>query len=101
MSYLQKVSQHRIAPPSVNGGELAADLIDGAFLSYNAGRLREVCRVFTRKMLEPDCTVGLSLSGALTPAGLGDADVKSVFRMFPPIRSLAASLGSRLDQVVS
>jgi len=69
--YLHKVSQHRIAPPAVAGGELAADLIDGAFLSYNAGRLREVCRVFARKMLEPDCTVGLSLSGALTPAGLG------------------------------
>ena len=50
--------------------DLAADLIDGAFLSYNAGRLRELCRVFTRKMLDPDCTVGLTLSGALTPAGV-------------------------------
>jgi deoxyhypusine synthase len=69
--YLRQVSQHRIAPPAVGGGDLAADLIDSAFLSYNAGRLREVCRVFARKMLEPDCTVGLSLSGALTPAGIG------------------------------
>ena len=40
-------------------------------LSYNGGRLRELCQVFARKMLEPDCTVGLTLSGALTPAGLG------------------------------
>ncbi|MDR3636920.1 MAG: deoxyhypusine synthase [Isosphaeraceae bacterium] len=71
MSYLQRVSQHRIAPPALNGGETAADLIDTAFLSYNAGRLREVCQVFTRKLLEPDCTVGLTISGALTPAGLG------------------------------
>jgi len=71
MSYLQRVSQHRIAPPALNGGETAADLIDAAFLSYNGGRLREVCQVFTRKLLEPDCTVGLTLSGALTPAGLG------------------------------
>src|ERR1700680_4640658 len=71
MSYLHKVSQHRIAPPAVSGDVRAADLIDRAFLSYNAGRLREVCRVFTRKFLEPDCTVGLTLSGALTPAGLG------------------------------
>ena len=70
-SYLHKVSQHRIAPPAVTGGVLAADLIDDAFLSYNGGRLREVCRVFTRRMLEPDCTVGLTLSGALTPAGMG------------------------------
>jgi deoxyhypusine synthase len=71
MGYLQTISQHRIAPPEVTGSESAADLIDRAFSSYNAGRLREVCRVFTRKFLEPDCTVGLTLSGALTPAGLG------------------------------
>src|SRR4051794_33259370 len=71
MNYLHQISQHRIAPPPVSGTDLAADLIDRAFLSYNAGRLREVCQVFTRKMLEPDCTVGLTVSGALTPAGLG------------------------------
>jgi deoxyhypusine synthase len=46
-------------------------LIDGAFLSYNAGRLREACRLFATKMLADDAIVGLSLSGALTPAGLG------------------------------
>src|SRR5205807_4279353 len=37
---------------------------------YNAGRLREACKLFTAKMLQPDVTVGLSLSGALSPAGL-------------------------------
>src|SRR5205823_8765883 len=46
-------------------------LIEEAFLSYNAGRLREACRLFTTKMLAADVTIGLSLSGALTPAGLG------------------------------
>src|SRR5581483_8116983 len=71
MSFLDQISQHRIAPPPVSGSVSAADLIDSAFLSYNAGRLRELCQVFVRKMLDPDCTVGLSLSGALTPAGLG------------------------------
>src|SRR6516162_9213036 len=71
MSYLDSISQHRIAPGAVTGSVTAADLVDSAFLSYNGGRLREVCQVFTRKMLEPDCTVGLTLSGALTPAGLG------------------------------
>jgi deoxyhypusine synthase len=69
--YLHHVSQQRIAPPAVTGGVAAADLIDQAFSSYNAGRLREVCQVFTRKLLEPNCTVGWTLSGALTPAGLG------------------------------
>jgi len=60
-----------INPPPVHGGVTVADLVDGAFLAYNAGRLREACQLFTRKMLEPDCTVGMSLTGALTPAGLG------------------------------
>jgi len=71
MDYLHQVSKHRIAPPAVTGADSAADLIDRAFLSYNGGRLREVCHVFTRKLLDPSCTVGLTLSGALTPAGLG------------------------------
>jgi deoxyhypusine synthase len=48
-----------------------ADLIDSAFLAYNAARLREACQLFVEKMLEPDVTVGLSITGALTPAGLG------------------------------
>ncbi|MFO0910287.1 MAG: hypothetical protein U0794_18410 [Isosphaeraceae bacterium] len=56
--FLHKVSSHRIAPPAVNGRETAADLIDQTFSSYNAGRLREVCQVFTRKMLEPDSPWG-------------------------------------------
>src|SRR5437763_861576 len=46
-------------------------LIEETFLSYNAGRLREACRLYATKMLADDTTVGLSLSGALTPAGLG------------------------------
>ena len=46
-------------------------MVEETFLAYNGGRLREACRLFTRKMLEPDVTVGLSITGALTPTGLG------------------------------
>jgi deoxyhypusine synthase len=46
-------------------------LIDETFLAYNGGRLQKACRLFCEKMLQEDVTVGLSLSGALTPAGLG------------------------------
>ncbi|HEU4723229.1 MAG TPA: deoxyhypusine synthase [Gemmatimonadaceae bacterium] len=63
----------RIAPRRIDGSESAADLIDGTFLAYNAARLREACQLYTQKMLEPDVTVGLTLTGALTPAGLGMA----------------------------
>jgi len=64
-----------IAPRPIDGTEAVADLIDNSFLAYNAARLREACHLFTRKMLEPDVTVGLTLTGALTPAGLGMAAI--------------------------
>src|SRR3954471_19918483 len=63
----------RIDPKPIDGKESVADLIDNAFLAYNAARLREACALFTKKMLEPDVTIGLTLTGALTPAGLGMA----------------------------
>ncbi len=63
----------RIEPTPISGAETAADLIDNAFLAYNAARLREACGLYTKKMLEPDVTVGMTLTGALTPAGLGMA----------------------------
>ena len=61
----------RIDPAPIAKDISAADLIDESFLAYNAARLREACQLFTQKMLEPEVTVGLSLTGALTPAGLG------------------------------
>ncbi len=61
----------RINPTAITGTETAADLIDNAFLAYNAGRLREGCKLFTERMLAPETTVGMSLTGAMTPAGLG------------------------------
>src|SRR5438552_4665033 len=70
-SYLHRISHQRIDPPALTGRATLSQVIDEAFLSYNAGRLREACRLFATKMLADDATVGLSLSGALTPAGLG------------------------------
>ena len=61
----------KIDPARITGRETAADLIEGSFLAYNGGRLREACQLFAQKMLAPDVTIGLTLTGALTPAGLG------------------------------
>jgi deoxyhypusine synthase len=61
----------RIDPTAITGTEQVADLVDNAFLAYNAGRLREACQLFTTRMLLPDTTVGMSLTGAMTPAGIG------------------------------
>jgi deoxyhypusine synthase len=65
----------RIEPRAITGRESVADLMDGAFLAYNAGRLREAGRLFTERMLAEDGTVGMSITGALTPAGLGMSTV--------------------------
>src|SRR5215471_1847376 len=70
-TYLHKISHRRIDPPRLTGQTPLPRAIDEAFLSYNAGRLREACRLYATKMLAEDTVVGLSLSGALTPAGLG------------------------------
>src|SRR2546425_158609 len=53
------------------GKESLPELVDNAFLAYNAGRLSEACRLYAERMLEDDVTVGMSLTGAMTPAGLG------------------------------
>jgi deoxyhypusine synthase len=71
MNKSRHLKRPKIDPQPVRRRTSLVELVDGAFLSYNAGRLREACQLFSRKMLEGDVTVGLSLTGALTPAGLG------------------------------
>ncbi len=61
----------RIDPPAIGRGMPVARLMDETFLAYNAARLREAAQLLARKILRTDATVGLSLTGAMTPAGLG------------------------------
>ena len=65
----------RIDPRPITGAETVADLIENAFLAYNAGRLREGARLFVERMLADETTVGMSLTGAMTPAGLGMSSI--------------------------
>ena len=65
----------RLLPEPIRKNIRVADLIDSTFKAYNAARLAEACRLYTEKMLARDGTVGLTLTGALTPAGLGRAAV--------------------------
>src|SRR5512146_2461565 len=69
------MSGKRILPKNISGKEKLADLIDNTFLAYNGARLRESAQLFTEKMLAQGVTVGMSLAGALTPAGLGCSSV--------------------------
>ncbi|HYJ88833.1 MAG TPA: deoxyhypusine synthase [Pyrinomonadaceae bacterium] len=61
----------RIDPAPITKKTTLATLVDESFLAYNGARLREACQLFTQKMLERDVTIGMSITGALTPAGLG------------------------------
>ncbi len=71
MPHSRHLSGRRIDPTPLTGRESLEDVVSGAFTAYNAGRLREACELLRRKILAPEVTVGLSLSGALTPAGFG------------------------------
>ncbi len=65
------LSGKRIFPKPITGREKLTRIVDDTFLAYNAARLREGSRLLVERMLCDDVTVGLSLAGALTPAGLG------------------------------
>lgn len=65
------LSGKKIDPKPIGRKTSVAELIDESFMAYNAARLREACMLFTKKMLDPDVTIGVTLTGALTPAGLG------------------------------
>jgi deoxyhypusine synthase len=57
-------------------------LIDNGFQAFNGGRLSEACQIFADKMLAPehDTTIGLTMAGAMTPAGLGGCVIEMMDR---------------------
>src|SRR3989442_31543 len=63
----------QIVPRRVNPGMTVVELIDQQFQAYNSARLYEAARLYAEEMLAPekDVTIGLTMAGALTPAGLG------------------------------
>ena len=67
----QYMSGKRIMPKNLTGKEKLTYIVDEVFLAYNSARLKEACQLFAERMLDADVTIGMSISGALTPAGLG------------------------------
>src|SRR5712664_690303 len=67
------LSGPQILPGRVRPDMTVTELIDQQFQAYNAARLQEAARLYTEKMLAPekDVTIGLTMAGALAPAGLG------------------------------
>jgi deoxyhypusine synthase len=61
----------KIDPHPISQNTTIQELIDGVFAAYNSARLREACQLYAQRMLAEDTTVGMTLSGALIPAGMG------------------------------
>ncbi len=67
------LSGPQILPHRVRPNMTVAELIEQQFQAYNSARLNEAARLYVEEMLssEKNVTIGLTMAGALTPAGLG------------------------------
>jgi deoxyhypusine synthase len=70
----------KIAPAPMSEQINIVDLIDSYFTAYNSARLREICHLLQQKVFREGVTVGLSLSGAMTPAGFGVSTLAPLIR---------------------
>ena len=70
----------KIAPVPLSNDISVVDLIDNYFTAYNSARLREICQLLSREVLTAGVTVGVSLSGAMTPAGFGVSALAPLIR---------------------
>ncbi|BAU44449.1 homospermidine biosynthesis protein [Leptolyngbya sp. O-77] len=77
---MTKLLSRQISPAPLSANIGITDLIDTYFTAYNSARLREACHLLSRDILQPGVTVALSLSGALTPAGLGVSVLSPLMR---------------------
>lgn len=68
------LSGKRILPKSISSQTDIVSLIDNLD-AYNGGRLRAACELLVQKYADENVTIGLSLAGALTPAGLGPSAI--------------------------
>lgn len=77
---MSKKSGRKIAPSPMPKDIGLVDLIDNYFTAYNSARLREICHLLSREVFQEGVTVGVSLSGAMTPAGMGVAALAPLIR---------------------
>jgi deoxyhypusine synthase len=64
----------RVLPEPTSKDSTIASIIDNMD-AYNGGRLRAACQLLRDKYSQEDVTIGLSIAGAMTPAGLGPSTI--------------------------
>jgi deoxyhypusine synthase len=77
---MSNLYSRKIAPTPIPANISVVDLIDSYFSAYNSARLREICHLLAQEVMHEGVTVGLSLSGAMTPAGLGISALAPLIR---------------------
>jgi len=64
-------SRSALRPTPIKKGMTVDEVVDGALFSFNAGTFRKACELFTKQIAQKNVRTGVSLAGALVPAGIG------------------------------
>ncbi len=67
------LSGKRIQPKPITKDYSVTDLIENAFNAYNSGRIKDAAQLVVKEYSKENVTVGMSLAGALTPAGMASS----------------------------
>ena len=66
-----KYFKKRIDPSPAHKDMNITELVDSTYFAYNSARLKECCQLGAKYFQDPQLTIGITLAGALIPAGLG------------------------------
>lgn len=58
-------------PGPLNSGMTVDQVIERSMFAFNAGTFRHACELFAKHIARRDVRIGVSLAGALVPAGIG------------------------------
>ncbi len=64
-------SRGPLNPRPIQRGMAVDQLIESSMFSFNAGTFRKACELFAGRMARDNVRIGVSLAGALVPAGIG------------------------------
>jgi deoxyhypusine synthase len=67
------LSGKRILPQPITKNYSVTDLIDNTFNAYNSGRIKDAAELIVKEYSKENVTVGMSMAGALTPAGMASS----------------------------
>lgn len=65
----------QIDPKPIQKKMSIKELIDSCFFAYNSARFKETCHLAEKYFKDETVTIGMTLAGALTPAGLGPSAI--------------------------